>query len=206
MPKLRGLGTTRKGRPIIGLQTLIDRSHRQVKRASEDVDLNDAEQAINVLQRSKNRGARLRDYTLAGSLGKPVVSIMGSMTEHGIKGLQGSTKGQRLAGLGKGLAHGFTNAATLAKVPRQAVEGGVGGGLLAGAREGLEAKRARRVAHKFIGEEKTAEQKMLSDGLRKSVEVFMAKLAKLPSITKKIQPVPTSKLQPIVDSEYDFEV
>jgi hypothetical protein len=192
MPSM-GMPRPRKGRPPISLQTLIDRA-RQKK---ADVSVDDAEQAATVLQRSKGRGARMRDYTLAGSVGKPLVSIMGSMTEHGAKGLQKGPNGVR-TGLVKGIGAGFRNAATGPKITRQAVEGGVGGSILAGTREALEARRAKRKAMEFLATDgmKSAAQQKLSAGLDRS----------LPALASKVRPVRTPRLNPIMDGDYDFEV
>ena len=190
-----------------GLGYGVHRHHSKRKQASDEPeDLEDVEQAATVLRRSRSRGARLRDYTAAGTVGKPIISVLGSMTEHGIKGMQGikgsyGGKGARLAGLGKGLAHGFHNAATLSKLPRQAVEGGIGGGLLAATRDQLEANRARRTAQKFLDEsDKTASKPWLRQKLAQGLQHSVMRLS------QKIQPVPTSKLRPIVDDDYDFEV
>jgi hypothetical protein len=143
MSNARGMGTTRKGRPLISLQTIVDRLQGKppTRHKVSAVSVEDAEQAANVLQRSRGRGARFRDSALAGGTLSPIVRGVGRAVEKGIA----APRGQRLRAAAKGFAS--TNRAELGK---HIVEGGLGGAVVAQGREGLEVGRARRNAMSFL--------------------------------------------------------
>lgn len=156
MPNARGMGTTRKGRPLISLQTIVDRLQGKppTRHKVSAVSVEDAEQAANVLQRGRGRGARFRDSALAGGALSPIVRGVGRAVEKGIA----APRGQRLRAAAQGFAS--TNRAELGK---HIVEGGLGGAVVAQGREGLELGRARRQATAFLGGGKTAS--MVSDAV-----------------------------------------
>lgn len=202
------MAASRAGRPSIGLQTIIDRlqgnAHRRRKVAAVAPTVEDAEQAAQVLQRSRGRLGRYRDAMLAGGALKPLVRGIGNAAEAAAV----APRGQRLraAWRGVGSTKGFT---TFAKpqLVRDVVEGGLGGAVVNAGREGLELGRAKRTARAFLQGTSapaplpapaplTPVQQKLAAGLKRGLQ----------DMTRRIQPVPTSKLAPIVDSDYDFEV
>lgn len=155
MPRFHGLGTTRKGRPSISLQTIIDRVHRPKKAA---VSVEDAEQAVQVLERSRGRGKRYRDMIATGGVLKPAVRAVGSAVEAGLT----APKGGRF----RAMWRGATDAAgkevkgirgtNLPRTARDVVEGGLGGAVVNAGREGLELGRARRTAREFLSDKTAA--------------------------------------------------
>lgn len=153
MPKLRGMAVSRRGRPALGLQTLIDRLQGKAKTRHKlsAVTVDDAEQAAHVLQRSRSSKARYRDAVLAGSFLRPVVRAAGAAVE----GALAAPRGHRVQGAlhggfqdAKGVAHGLTKA----RLAKEVLEGGIGGAAINAGREGLETTRAKRTAASFLKE------------------------------------------------------
>lgn len=203
MPKMRGVGASRVGRPSISLQTLIDRVPGNVRRkklAALAPSVEDAEQAAQVLQRSRGRMSRYRDAMIAGGTLRPLVRGIGNAVESAVAAPRGQRFSAALRGTvagGKDVK-GFSAAFRKPQLARDVVEGGLGGAVVNAGREGLELGRARRTAQAFLqnDETRTPMQAKLAAGLKKSLN----------NLSARIQPVPTSKLAPIIDSDVDYEI
>lgn len=205
MPKLRGIGASRVGRPSISLQTLIDRVPGNVRRkklAAAAPSVEDAEQAAQVLQRSRGRMSRYRDAMLAGGALRPIVRGVSNAVESAVAAPKGqrwraALRGTVDASTGKDVK-GFSAVFRKPQLARDVVEGGLGGAVVNAGREGLELGRARRTAQAFLRDDdaRTPVQQKLAAGLKKSLNHLSAR----------IQPVPTSKLAPIIDSDIDYEI
>ncbi len=176
------MAASRKGRPAIGLQTLINRMQKKA-----EVSVEDAEQAAQVLQRSRGRAVRYRDAMIAGGVFKPLAKGIGRAAESALT----APKGYRL----QAAMHGYKDVkgGFHFKTPgtvRDVIEGGFGGAAVNAGREGLEIGRARRKAEEFV---------------RSTPE--SPKVAALTADPKKkIRPLPFTPLNPIVDNEIEFEV
>jgi hypothetical protein len=199
-PMARGMAWSRKGSPVMGLQTIIDRlTQKKPKRHRKvaAVGLEEAQQAHDVLQKSKGRGARFRDATLVGGALSPLVRGIGRAAESAVM----APKGQRL----RAAVHGISRAGKDIKdikgfmgtnrgeVAKHVIEGGLGGAVVNQGREGLEIGRAKRKATEFL---RGGPSEKLAAGLRKSV----------PHLADKIRTVPLRPLTPIMDDEVEFEV
>jgi len=200
MPQLRGMGASRSGRPTIGLQTIIDRLQANKPRRRHkiaEVSVEDAQQAVGVLERSRGRMGRYRDAMLAGAALKPVVRGVANAAEaaaaHSGKGRWGAAL-RGTAAAGKSVK-GFTGAFNKPQLARDVVEGGLGGAVVNAGREGLELGRARRTAREFLQDE--------GPRPKTSAAKFQRGLSRF---GERIQPVPTSKLHPIIDGDIDYEV
>lgn len=147
----RGLGTSRAGRPLLGLQTLIDRIKTRKLAAASPVRTSEALDAARVLEQDpRTRFQRYRNAALTGGTLNPVVRGIGRAAE----ALVMAPKGQRLRKAGRALLP--TNRGELA---RQVTEGVVGGGGVRAAQEGLEIGQARRKVVNYLNTpEKTAGQ------------------------------------------------
>ena len=196
----RGLGASRVGRPTIGLQTIIDRLQANAPRRRKKLaavpmppSVEDAEQAAQVLQRSRGRGARYRDATLAGGALRPLVRGLANAAEAAAS----APKGGRLRGALRGVkmqgkdVKGFTGGLTRPQLARDFVEGGLGGAALNAGREGLEVGRAKRTARSFLA----GDSQKLAQGLARSI-----------SSLPKTRPIPLRPLGPLIDPEIEYEV
>lgn len=145
----KGMGVSRSGRPVLGLQTLIDRiqGKKPQRYKLSGVSLEEAELAAQTLQKGQGRVQRFRDAVAVGSAGSPLVRGMGRAMEAGVN----APRGQRLRHAATAFAK--TNRGELA---RHVVEGGLGGAAVNASREGLELGRARRKAMDFLRSDKTA--------------------------------------------------
>lgn len=154
----------------------------------------DAEQAAQVLQRSRGRGARYRDAMVAGGALRPLVRGLANAAEAAAT----APKGGRLRGALRGVSaggkdvKGFVGGFNRPQLARDIVEGGIGGAAINAGREGLEVGRAKRTARDFLAHD----QQKLAAGLTKSIQHYSSKL----------RPVPTSKLSPIIDQDIEYEI
>lgn len=151
----RGIGTTRSGSPLLGLQTLIDRITKRKKLAA--VRVGEVLDAANVLEQDpRTRMQRYRNSAVAGGVLKPVVHGVGRAAER----MALAPKGQRLQAGVRGLVS--ANRGDLAK---HITEGVVGGGAIRAAQEGLEIGQAKKKVRSFLNEPKTAEKPPSSGNL-----------------------------------------
>ena len=196
-PMARGMAWSRKGSPVMGLQTIIDRLTKKAPKRHRKVaavGLEEAQQAHDVLQRSRGRAARFRDASLVGGALSPLVRGIGRAAESAVM----APKGQRLRAAVRGVSHagkdikGFVGT-NRGEVAKHVIEGGLGGAVVNQGREGLEVGRAKRKATEFL---RGGSSEKLAAGLRKS----------LPRLGEKIRPVPLRPLTPIMDPEVEFEV
>jgi hypothetical protein len=194
----RGLAWSRKGSPVMGLQTIIDRLTKKAKprprKKVAAVGLEEAQQAHDVLQKSKGRGARFRDASLVGGALSPLVRGIGRAAESVVM----APKGQRLRAAMRGVSHGGKDikgflGTNRGEVTKHVIEGGLGGAVVNQGREGLEIGRAKRKATEFL---RGGSEEKLAAGLRKS----------LPALGDKIRPFPLRPMQPVMDPEVEFEV
>lgn len=171
MSKMRGLAASRKGRPALGLQTLIDRLQGRASRAHKTaaVSIDDAQEAARVLESSKGRFRRFRDASIVGGVMSPLVRGVGRAAESAVM----APKGQRLQaavrgvkGTSAGDIRGFMGS-NRGEVTKHIFEGGLGGAAVNASREGLELGRARRQAQQFVQTNKTATARLPSVGKRR---------------------------------------
>lgn len=142
---IRGMSSTRKGKPSIGLQKLIDGISRKKK---AEVSTREALDAAKVLDTDpKTRFQRYRDGTVIGGTMSPVVRAVG----RGVEAAVMAPKGQRL----RAISRGFTNT-NKGELARHVTEGVIGGGGVKAVQEGLEVGRARKKLVQYIGSEKQA--------------------------------------------------
>lgn len=146
----RGIGTTRKGKPTIGLQTLINIVTRQKK---AEVSRREAIDAVKVLDKDpKTRVQHYRDAAVVGGTLSPVVRGIGRGVQAAV-----STKGgpgTRAVAFGKGILD--TNKGELA---RHMTEGMLGAGGVKAVQEGVEVGRAKKKLVRYVeAESKVAEQ------------------------------------------------
>lgn len=154
MPKVRGLAVSRRGRPALGLQTLIDRlQKKKPKRVKlSAVSLEEAQNAASVLERSRGRAKRFRDASIVGGVLSPVTQGAGRAIEAGLL----APRGQRAAAALRGFSHPTAGnvrgllSTNRGEIAKQVFLGGVGGSVVNASREGLEVGRARRSATNFL--------------------------------------------------------
>lgn len=161
MPKLRGMGASRKGSPAIGLQTIIDRLQGRPPtrhKVSADVSLDDAAEAASILERGRGSARRFRDASIIGGAMSPLVRGVGRAAEAAVM----APRGQRM----RSAIHGVQDGAGLkdikgmlgtnrGEIVKHVFEGGLGGAAVNASREGAEIGRAKRKAKAFL-EDKTA--------------------------------------------------
>lgn len=154
----RGISNTRKGKPPIGLQTLINIVTRQKKAA---VSEREAIDALHVLEKDpRTRAQHYRDAALVGGSMSPVVRALGRGVAGAAAAGVGGPKARAVA-FGKGVLR--TNQGELA---RHVTEGLLGAGGVKAVQEGVEVGRAKKKLVKFVagdGEKKAELEKEAID-------------------------------------------
>lgn len=135
------MAVSRKGRPALGLQTLIDRLSKR-KTASAPVSYDEAQYARHVLEKNREAGRNFRDATLVGTFGNPARRIIGNAVKGAVNGgPQGRWRGA-VAAVGKDFTTG--------QIASDAIQGGVVGAGLKTMQEGLGVGRAKRTANRYL--------------------------------------------------------
>lgn len=181
----RGIAKSRKGSLPISIAKLTGYVPRKKLAAAlklASVTLEEAEDAASTLQKAKGRVARFRDVAIAGSVLNPLARGLGRAAEAAAV----SKKGRRLSHAWKALKH--TDRGEFA---RHVVEGGIAGAAVKAVPEHMEYSRAKKKARQFLDEKEG-----VASAVRRNSNHLAAAL----------RPVPTSKLQPIVDNDFDIEV
>ncbi len=171
-----GFPSTRKGRPPISLQTIINRVQKVAA-----VTPQEAMDAARLLDNAPSRRSRLEKYRTAAMIGgtlNPVVRGVGRAAE----GFVAARPGQRASGALRGLLR-----TSKAEATRHVVEGALAGGGVRAVQEGAELGRAK---------------KKLVHYLEEAPDV--TKAASTPAQRK--LPMKRVALPPLVDDEIEYEV
>lgn len=198
---------SRKGRPSIGLQTLINRTQGKPpmrgKLAAPTLD--EVEYATGVLEQSKGRKKRYRDQTALGGALSPVVRGIGRAVEAGVSAKKGKRFRSAIFNLkrrGKKEIKGLlgTNKGEAAK---HVFEGGAGGAAVSAIQDTVEVGRAKNIAKDFLKHEKEQDSSFHKKVRRKLAADFNDSLAK---IMRKTQVARNNRLEPIMDGDTDYEI
>lgn len=137
----RGIGTTRKGSPVLSLQTLIDRIG---KKKEAEVRMTEALDAAKVLdQDPRTRMARYRNAAMTGGALKPLVHGVGRAAE----AVATAPRGQRIVAGGRALVR-----SSRGELAKHVAEGAIGGGGIKAVQEGLEVGQAKKKITRFVNE------------------------------------------------------
>lgn len=161
----RKLGTSRRGKPPIALQTLINRIAKTAAVSTEEAI--DAARTLHQAQNAKTRASRYANAGLVGGTLSPVVRGLGRAAE----GATTAAQGQRLAGAAKGFVKGFAKE-NRGELARHVTEGALGAGGVRAVQEGLELDHAKRKLVTYLKSEPKVASAERKEGVRRIVQLL----------------------------------